>query len=99
MSSRWEPEPTPLVKALRAKLEEEGMTLRKAGELVGVSGQTINNWAKGTVSITLNADYQHGLARLLDVSPRRVLRLAGFDLGSGGASDDDAMPLQHSGVA
>lgn len=78
---RWEPHETELVLALRAKLDE-GIPLRRAGEIVGVSGQTVSNWAKGTVGITINADTQHGLARLLGISPRRVLELAGFDLGS-----------------
>jgi hypothetical protein len=41
------------------------------------------NWARGSTSVTLNAGTQLGLARLLDVPPRRVLELAGFDLGSG----------------
>ena len=82
MHHRWETHRTPLVDALRAKLDEPSMTVRKAGDIVGVSGQTVANWAKGTVSVTLTAETQAGIARLLGVSPRRVLELAGFDLRS-----------------
>lgn len=84
--SRWERTPTPLVMALRQHFDDTGMSYRQAGEVVGVSQTTIMNWAKGTVSIPITADTQHGLAELLSVSPRRVLELAGLDLDSGSAS-------------
>ena len=87
MSNRWDPHHTPLVDALRAKLDEDGMTVRKAGDIAGVSGQTVANWARGTVAPKMNAEHQAGLARLLQVSPRSVLEMAGFDLEATLVSD------------
>lgn len=80
MTNRWEPRITPLVIALRTKLDEPGMTVRKAGTIIGVSPQTVSNWAHGTVSISISAETQAGLAQLLDVSPIQVLELAGLDV-------------------
>lgn len=81
--SRWDISPSPLVIALREHLDSTGTSYRAAGDVVGVSQTTIMNWAKGTVSITINADTQYGLAQLLGITPRQVLELAGLDLGGG----------------
>lgn len=72
-------EVTELAEAIRRRLEDDDMTVRKAATIVGVSPQTILNWADGK-SIQDFPEHQRGLAELLRESPAVVAELNGIDL-------------------
>lgn len=70
---------TELAEAISRRLEDEDMTVRQAAAIVGVSPQTVLNWADGK-SIQDFPKHQLGIAKLLSESPAAVAQLNGIDL-------------------
>lgn len=72
----------PIVDAVAARIEELGISNRRAAEELGVSHQTVPNWLRGSSSPPLDAKHQAAFARFLEISPREVIELYGLDLSS-----------------
>lgn len=72
----------PIVDALRAQAERQGLSTRGMAEELDVSPTTVSNWYRGNVTPALTADNQRRFAQFLEISPRQVVELFEIDLSS-----------------
>ena len=68
----------PVVDAMIEEIARRDLTVRDAGELLGVSHGTVHNWLKGSTTPVLDADNQAAFAEFLGVTPRTVVELFGI---------------------
>ena len=79
--ARKEIDVSDLVIAIERRIDALGISKSEAARRLGISHQRLDQWLRGS-DPRLDADLQASVARFLDISPRQVLELMGYDLGS-----------------
>jgi transcriptional regulator with XRE-family HTH domain len=67
-----------LVVEIERRMDECRLTANATAQALDISPQRLSQWRRGA-AVHLDADLQRRLAAFLDVSPRKVLALLGYD--------------------